>query len=304
MCPTTERDLGDGIGPTRAFAAAGVPMALGSDSHAVIDLFEEARAVELDERLRTAACGVTHRAGELLRPRPPQRARSIGWPEVGTLTAGRRARHLVDRRPADHGSHGRDRPRPCGGGRRVRGPQPTTSPCRGRRRDVVADGRHSRSTSPMNWTAWCRRWPRWHVGVQRFPRSSSTTSGCRDRTTPPRRGTAGPPDERRPCSWRASDIVAVEPEGPPPTARRRRRAVRVSCRGSSTATPISCSPVTGATSSWPAWQERRIRRAASSRPSPPLVLYRTTSSCAGRGPPPRGIAQRHHVDRDQSPATG
>jgi len=40
MCPTTERDLGDGVGPTRDFSANGIPLALGSDSHAVIDMFE------------------------------------------------------------------------------------------------------------------------------------------------------------------------------------------------------------------------------------------------------------------------
>ena len=51
LCPTTERDLADGIGPARAMIDAGARLALGSDSHALIDLFEEARAVELDERL-------------------------------------------------------------------------------------------------------------------------------------------------------------------------------------------------------------------------------------------------------------
>jgi formiminoglutamate deiminase len=51
LCPTTERDLGDGIGPAVRLAAAGVALSLGSDSQAVVDLFEEARAVELDERL-------------------------------------------------------------------------------------------------------------------------------------------------------------------------------------------------------------------------------------------------------------
>ena len=66
MCPTTERDLADGIGPARALADAGSPLALGSDSHAVIDLFEEARAVELDERLRTERRG-HFAAAELLR---------------------------------------------------------------------------------------------------------------------------------------------------------------------------------------------------------------------------------------------
>ncbi|MGH7505747.1 MAG: formimidoylglutamate deiminase, partial [Longimicrobiales bacterium] len=51
MCPTTERDLGDGVGPTSAFRQARVPISYGSDSHAVIDLFEEARQAELHERL-------------------------------------------------------------------------------------------------------------------------------------------------------------------------------------------------------------------------------------------------------------
>ena len=53
LCPTTERDLADGIGPARELADAGAPLSLGTDSHAVIDPFEEARGVELDERLRS-----------------------------------------------------------------------------------------------------------------------------------------------------------------------------------------------------------------------------------------------------------
>jgi formiminoglutamate deiminase len=58
LCPTTERDLGDGIGPASALVAAGCPLALGSDSHAVTDLFAEARAVELHERLATGRRGL------------------------------------------------------------------------------------------------------------------------------------------------------------------------------------------------------------------------------------------------------
>jgi formiminoglutamate deiminase len=65
LCPTTERDLADGIGPAAALAAAGCPLRVGSDSHAVADLFEEARAVELDERLSTGRRGV-HPPGALL----------------------------------------------------------------------------------------------------------------------------------------------------------------------------------------------------------------------------------------------
>ena len=49
MCPTTEADLADGVGPARALASAGSPLSLGSDSHAVIDLLEEARRVELGD---------------------------------------------------------------------------------------------------------------------------------------------------------------------------------------------------------------------------------------------------------------
>lgn len=47
MCLTTERDLADGIGPAAALQRAGSPLSLGSDSHAVVDLLEEARAMEI-----------------------------------------------------------------------------------------------------------------------------------------------------------------------------------------------------------------------------------------------------------------
>ncbi|MGQ0575166.1 MAG: formimidoylglutamate deiminase [Pseudonocardia sp.] len=57
LCPTTERDLADGIGPARELADAGVRLSLGSDQHAVVDLFEEARALETHERLRTGRRG-------------------------------------------------------------------------------------------------------------------------------------------------------------------------------------------------------------------------------------------------------
>jgi len=51
-CPTTERDLGDGFLPGAELLAAGARVALGSDSHTVIDPFEEMRLVEYHERLR------------------------------------------------------------------------------------------------------------------------------------------------------------------------------------------------------------------------------------------------------------
>nr|WP_188295872.1 formimidoylglutamate deiminase [Streptomyces sp. CBMA156] len=87
MCPTTERDLADGIGPARRLASAGSPVTLGSDSHAVIDPFEEARALELDERLRTRTRG-HWTANALLRAGTEDGHASLGWPEAGRIEAG------------------------------------------------------------------------------------------------------------------------------------------------------------------------------------------------------------------------
>jgi len=82
LCPTTERDLGDGIGPARAIGDAGAVLALGSDSHAVIDLFEEARAVELDERLATGERGL-HAPADLLTHATGGGYRALGWDPAG-----------------------------------------------------------------------------------------------------------------------------------------------------------------------------------------------------------------------------
>jgi formiminoglutamate deiminase len=87
MCPTTERDLADGIGPTRLFRDGAVAMCLGSDSHAVIDLFEEARAVELDERLASGERG-THGAAALLDAATAAGHRSLGWSDAGRIEVG------------------------------------------------------------------------------------------------------------------------------------------------------------------------------------------------------------------------
>jgi formiminoglutamate deiminase len=87
LCPTTERDLADGIGGARALRDAGARLAVGSDSHAVIDLFEEARAIELDERLATGVRGL-HRAADLLRAATAGGCGALGWPEAGRLEAG------------------------------------------------------------------------------------------------------------------------------------------------------------------------------------------------------------------------
>ena len=57
MCPSTEADLGDGIGPALELSRAGSPIALGSDQNAVIDPFLELRGLEMGERLRSQQRG-------------------------------------------------------------------------------------------------------------------------------------------------------------------------------------------------------------------------------------------------------
>lgn len=57
FCPTTEAHLGDGIGPSVELRDAGARLSLGSDSNTVIDMFAEARALEMHERLRSLRRG-------------------------------------------------------------------------------------------------------------------------------------------------------------------------------------------------------------------------------------------------------
>lgn len=90
FCPTTERDLGDGIGPSRLLAAAGSRLTLGSDSHATIDLFEEMRGTELDERLAAQSRGHWS-ANELLAAASYDGHESLGFPDAGRIAVGDRA---------------------------------------------------------------------------------------------------------------------------------------------------------------------------------------------------------------------
>ncbi|MFG1609144.1 formimidoylglutamate deiminase [Actinoplanes sp. NPDC049265] len=83
FCPTTERDLADGIGPARRLTG----LSLGSDSHAVIDLLEEARALEMDERLASEERGHFTTA-ELIAAMTNHAA--IGWDDAGVIEPGRR----------------------------------------------------------------------------------------------------------------------------------------------------------------------------------------------------------------------
>ena len=67
--------------PPRCSARAR-PLSLGSDSHAVIDLLEEARAMELNERLRTRTRG-HWTAAALLRAATADGHAALGWPDAG-----------------------------------------------------------------------------------------------------------------------------------------------------------------------------------------------------------------------------
>lgn len=53
ICPTTERDLGDGLPDIGALALAGARFCVGIDSHVTTQPLEDLRGVELGERLRT-----------------------------------------------------------------------------------------------------------------------------------------------------------------------------------------------------------------------------------------------------------
>lgn len=90
LCPTTERDLADGIGPSRAFGDAGIALSLGSDSHAVIDMLEEARAVEMGERVTSLERG-THDVAALLTMATASGHASLGWPDAGRIALGAHA---------------------------------------------------------------------------------------------------------------------------------------------------------------------------------------------------------------------
>ena len=82
LCPTTERDLADGVGPAAALRDAGTTLSLGTDSNAFIDMFEETRAIETDERLVTGKRGL-HSPASLLAAATSVGATSLGWEPHG-----------------------------------------------------------------------------------------------------------------------------------------------------------------------------------------------------------------------------
>lgn len=90
-CPSTEQDLADGLSPTAALQAAGSPLCLGSDQHAVVDLLAEARLLEMHERLRSGERGAFDPAS-LVATLTRAGHRALGWPGHG---------RIAERAPAD-----------------------------------------------------------------------------------------------------------------------------------------------------------------------------------------------------------
>ena len=105
-CPTTERNLGDGIFPADTAARLGVHLAFGTDSQAQIDPFEDARQVEYHLRLRDQQRGILDGSARegwatreamgpaLLRAATSNGYRALGLPG-GTLSVGEPADFLT-----------------------------------------------------------------------------------------------------------------------------------------------------------------------------------------------------------------
>ncbi|MDQ1058626.1 formiminoglutamate deiminase [Arthrobacter globiformis] len=79
MCPSTEADLADGIGPARALFDAGAAIALGTDQHAIIDPWVEMRTLEHGERLGSGQRG-RFSPQELLRAATDGATRAMATP--------------------------------------------------------------------------------------------------------------------------------------------------------------------------------------------------------------------------------
>ena len=98
-CPTTERNLGDGVVPADEYLKHGVPICLGTDSHVQLAPFEEARELEYHLRLQkmeravlgartpSSADAPSQLAAYLFDCATVNGARSIGSPS-GTLDVG------------------------------------------------------------------------------------------------------------------------------------------------------------------------------------------------------------------------
>lgn len=95
ICPTTERNLGDGLPQLEALVEAGVTLSVGSDSQVRIDPFAEIRALEDGERLRTGSRSVLTDADGAVGPKlldiGTAGGQSATGLSLGSIEVGRRA---------------------------------------------------------------------------------------------------------------------------------------------------------------------------------------------------------------------
>ncbi|HEY2975714.1 MAG TPA: formimidoylglutamate deiminase [Pyrinomonadaceae bacterium] len=87
-CPTTERNLGDGIVPVDGFFKQGVRVALGTDSQVEIDLLEDARELEYHLRLQKMERAVLDAGRSPVGEGSSLSADSGAAPDRGTLSDG------------------------------------------------------------------------------------------------------------------------------------------------------------------------------------------------------------------------
>ncbi|WP_454858956.1 formimidoylglutamate deiminase [Promicromonospora soli] len=87
LCPTTERDLADGIAPGLRLIRAGSPLSVGTDQHVGADVLAEARGVEEHERLATGRRGAFGPAA-LVEMATSAGHAALGRPDAGRIAVG------------------------------------------------------------------------------------------------------------------------------------------------------------------------------------------------------------------------
>jgi formiminoglutamate deiminase len=87
LCPTTERDLADGIAPGLRLLRAGSPLSVGTDQHVGADVLAEARGVEEHERLATGRRGAFPPA-TLIELATSAGHAALGRPDAGRIAVG------------------------------------------------------------------------------------------------------------------------------------------------------------------------------------------------------------------------
>lgn len=87
LCPTTEADLADGIGPAAALHDSGIPLCIGSDENVSIDPFEEIRQLDAHERLASGKRD-TFSCEHLIDMMTVNGQRACGWRDAGEIRRG------------------------------------------------------------------------------------------------------------------------------------------------------------------------------------------------------------------------